>query len=358
MTPICFPSSPTSRTSGTRIRSLIRVWSRSGGRRSNLRGTGTSCGGGVTSSGAGPCVVKQLGSTAAEYSGGSSGWRDFSTSDSSRCDESRNGHPIPRRRGGARARRPRRAPARGRRRPACTGSCAARRHGSCAPTDSVALVDLGPQTGRADPLRRRLRRVVDMTVGDREHDRLTGASQSGSSPPRCSSRIPMKRSIRAHQRPVDHHRLVLGVVRAGVGQLEALGEVVVELNGPELPRAAERVGHVHVDLRAVEGAVALVEVVLETLALERAAGALPRLWSHSSSEPIRLRRARRELEPRRRARTRRRSRTRTRGSRATSSWICSSVQKMWASSWAKWRTRSRPCSVPLGSRRCSSPGSQ
>ena len=33
-----------SRTSGTRMRSLIRVVSRSGGRRSNLRGTGTSCG--------------------------------------------------------------------------------------------------------------------------------------------------------------------------------------------------------------------------------------------------------------------------------------------------------------------------
>src|SRR3712207_1702365 len=43
MTPCCWPFSSMSRTSGTRMRSLIRVVSRSGGRRSNLRGTGTSC---------------------------------------------------------------------------------------------------------------------------------------------------------------------------------------------------------------------------------------------------------------------------------------------------------------------------
>src|SRR3954447_6572088 len=46
MTPTCWPSSPMTRTSGTRMRSLTRVVSRSGGRRSNLRGTGTRwCGG-------------------------------------------------------------------------------------------------------------------------------------------------------------------------------------------------------------------------------------------------------------------------------------------------------------------------
>ena len=39
--PSCSPSAPIRRTLGTRIRSLIRVVSRSGGRRSNLRGTGT-----------------------------------------------------------------------------------------------------------------------------------------------------------------------------------------------------------------------------------------------------------------------------------------------------------------------------
>src|SRR4051794_36167795 len=41
MTPTCSPFSSMSRTCGTRMRSLILVVSRSGGRRSNLRGTGT-----------------------------------------------------------------------------------------------------------------------------------------------------------------------------------------------------------------------------------------------------------------------------------------------------------------------------
>src|SRR5215203_3762927 len=41
--PIWLPSSPMRRTWGTRIRSLTRVSSRSGGRRSNLRGIGTTC---------------------------------------------------------------------------------------------------------------------------------------------------------------------------------------------------------------------------------------------------------------------------------------------------------------------------
>src|SRR5215218_4917183 len=49
--PTWLPSSPMRRTCGTRIRSLMRVSSRSGRRRSNLRGIGTSGGGGRTSKG-------------------------------------------------------------------------------------------------------------------------------------------------------------------------------------------------------------------------------------------------------------------------------------------------------------------
>src|SRR5690349_9548514 len=46
MTPCCWPFSSIRRTSGTRMRSLMRVRSRSGGRRSNRFGTGTqvACG--------------------------------------------------------------------------------------------------------------------------------------------------------------------------------------------------------------------------------------------------------------------------------------------------------------------------
>ena len=42
---------------------------------------------------------------------------------------------------------------------------------------------------------------------------------------------------RADQRPVDHHRRVLGVVGALVAQAEALRHLEVELHRPDLPGA-------------------------------------------------------------------------------------------------------------------------
>ena len=70
------------------------------------------------------------------------------------------------------------------------------------------------------------------------------------------------------QGPVDHHGPVLGVVGAGVGELEALGHPVVELDGAQLPRALERVGHVKVDLRPVERALAHLQLVLQPARVE------------------------------------------------------------------------------------------
>src|SRR2546423_2243231 len=67
MTPICEPSSPIKRTSGTRMRSLIRVGSRSGGRRSNLRGTGTRGAGGASN---GARLQSRRQGQRGEYSGG------------------------------------------------------------------------------------------------------------------------------------------------------------------------------------------------------------------------------------------------------------------------------------------------
>ena len=54
---------------------------------------------------------------------------------------------------------------------------------------------------------------------------------------------------------------MLGVVGADVLQVEALGQLVVELDRGALPLPADRVGDVEVDLRAVERAVAFVERV-------------------------------------------------------------------------------------------------
>ena len=102
-----------------------------------------------------------------------------------------------------------------------------------------------------------------VAVGDRQDDRLSGASQSGSSPREVLDQDPDEALIGAHQRAMDHHRLMFGIVGPAVGETEALGHVVVELAGAELPGAPQRVGHVQVDLRAIEGAVAGVQLVLE-----------------------------------------------------------------------------------------------
>ena len=56
----------------------------------------------------------------------------------------------------------------------------------------------------------------------------------------------------AEQRAVDHDGSVLGAVRAGVLEVEALGEVEVELDGRHLPGAAQRVLDLDGDLGPVE----------------------------------------------------------------------------------------------------------
>ena len=47
---------------------------------------------------------------------------------------------------------------------------------------------------------------------------------------------------RAEQRAMDHHELMLSIVLAGVGEVEALRRVVVQLDRAELPRTADGVG--------------------------------------------------------------------------------------------------------------------
>ena len=73
----------------------------------------------------------------------------------------------------------------------------------------------------------------------------------------------------AENGPVDHDRAVLGVVGPDVVQVEALRQLVVELNRGALPLAADGVGDVEVDLRAVERPVALVDGVALARRLQR-----------------------------------------------------------------------------------------
>ena len=68
---------------------------------------------------------------------------------------------------------------------------------------------------------------------------------------------------------MDDVRRVLEVVGAHVGEAELLRHLRVELDRPHLPRAAQHVLHVEVDLGAVERALSLADVVLDPTPLER-----------------------------------------------------------------------------------------
>ena len=94
----------------------------------------------------------------------------------------------------------------------------------------------------------------------------------------------MKRSIEPRHDAVNHDRAMLLAVRAGVLELEALGQLHIELNGAALPGTADGVCQMEVELRAVERAVALVDnVVLADLGDGLGEGLLQRTASPSAS---------------------------------------------------------------------------
>ena len=66
---------------------------------------------------------------------------------------------------------------------------------------------------------------------------------------------------------MDHHRRLLGVVLSGIFELEAHGEVVVHLNGSQLPATADGILHHEVELGSVEGSLAQFHLGFEPLLL-------------------------------------------------------------------------------------------
>ena len=84
----------------------------------------------------------------------------------------------------------------------------------------------------------------------------------------------------AEHHAVDHHRAMLLAVRPDVGKVKALGQVHVQLDGAALPGAADGILEVEVDLRAVEGAVALVDHVFHAQIVQRALQAVGGLRPH------------------------------------------------------------------------------
>ena len=139
-------------------------------------------------------------------------------------------------------------------------------------------------------------RGVDVAVGDRQQGRLDRREPVREAAAVVLDQDPAEALHRAQQRAVDHHRPVLGVVGALVGQVEALGHLEVELAGAELPRAAERVGHVEVDLGPVEGAVAGVDARSRGPGASSASASAFSACSQVSVGADRLLRAGRELE--------------------------------------------------------------
>ena len=157
----------------------------------------------------------------------------------------------------------------------------------------------------------------------------------------------MKRSTRAVAHAMEHDRALLRAIRIGVFQIEVLRHLEVELHGAALPGAAKRVGQMEVDLRAVEGAVAFVDLVFHTELLERGLEAAPRLLPNPRPSPCESSRAGGQLdvvgEPK--LLVHRVDQAQRRPRSPQSSW--SGRTNRCASSWLKQRTRNRPCSAPL-----------
>ena len=90
------------------------------------------------------------------------------------------------------------------------------------PIDSAAVVELDAQAPLAQALLHRGAVLVE-AIRDRQHDRLHGRQ-----PQRQLARVVLDQDADealegAQQRAMDHHRPVLGVVRAGVGSSKRSG---------------------------------------------------------------------------------------------------------------------------------------
>ncbi len=122
-------------------------------------------------------------------------------------------------------------------------------------------------------------RVLEVLVRDRQHPHLLRGKPHRERAGEVLGEDRDEALERAAHGAMDHHRTMVGVVLADVLEVEALRRVVVELDRAELPRAADRVGDVEVDLRTVKGAVTRLELVRHARRLERGTqrrlGAIP-----------------------------------------------------------------------------------
>ena len=116
----------------------------------------------------------------------------------------------------------------------------------------------------------------------------TGASHSGSLPGGILDQDADEALERAEDRPVQHDRPMPLAVLADVGRAEPVGQHEVHLERPALPVAADRVGQHEFELRAVEGALARVELRPRSRRRVVASISAASAWSHTASEPARF----------------------------------------------------------------------
>src|SRR5690606_24235098 len=74
---------------------------------------------------------------------------------------------------------------------------------------------------------------------------------------------------RTKWRPVNHHRTVQFVIRSFIGKVESLRQVVIHLNGSQLPLATQRVLHHEVEFRSVESCFSIFDYGIQTFVASR-----------------------------------------------------------------------------------------
>src|SRR5882724_11562923 len=168
-------------------------------------------------------------------------------------------------------------------------------------TDAVAellvtVVELGAEA-RGAQTRVHRAGVVDVLLADRQHPRLNRREPRRECPGVVLDQDADEALERAEDRAVDHDRALGLPVAVDVLEPEAIRLLEVDLDGRHLPAPSERVLHVDVDLRPVEGPVARIELEREAVGaqgiLERPLGCLPLLVG-----PERFLGPRRQLEER------------------------------------------------------------
>ena len=100
-----------------------------------------------------------------------------------------------------------------------------------------------------------------MAVCDRDHHGLHRREPGRESAGKMFDQNAHKPLHGAEDDAVQHDRPVLAAVFADIGQVEALGQDEVALNGGALPGALQAVVELEVDFRAVKSAIALVDLI-------------------------------------------------------------------------------------------------